>query len=72
MRELSVKINLAEQAENAMNPEGTIFGNDVPNCSEEERKVTWMRETRVKLFVQMGLEACRFELDWLLKYAIHA
>ena len=50
-----------------MNPEGTISGNDVPNCSEEERKVTRMRETSFTLFMQMELEACRNELDWIIK-----
>ena len=26
----------------------------------------WMRKTRIKLFMQMGFEACRDDLDWLL------
>ena len=63
---LSVKMNFfIEQGENATNPEGTNSGNDVHCCSEEERKIMWMRETRIRLFMQMKLEACRneFRLD---------
>ena len=55
-----------EQGENAMNSKGTIPGTDV--CSEEEQKRAWMRETRIKTFMQMELEACRDELDWLIRY----
>ena len=36
-------------------------------CSEEERKMMWMRETRINIFTQMELEACRNELGWLIK-----
>ena len=53
-----------EQDENAMNPKGTISDTDV--YSEEERKTAWMRETRIGIFMQMELEACRDELDWLI------
>ena len=34
---------------------------------EEEMKVMWMRETRIRIFMQMGLKACRDKLDWLSK-----
>ena len=27
----------------------------------------WMSETRIRLSMQMELEACRDELDWLIK-----
>ena len=40
-----------------------MSGNDVPNCSEEERKMVYMPETRIRLFMRMELEACRNELD---------
>ena len=53
----------SEQGENAMNPEGTISGIDV--YSEEARKLSWMRETRIRLFIQRELCACRDEIDWL-------
>ena len=66
MRILSVKKNFfVVQSENAMKPEGTISGNDVYYCSEEERKVSWMSETRITISVQAELKACRDELDWV-------
>ena len=46
-----------------MNPEeGTSsyskdFGGSV--CSLEEKKLTWMRKTRIRLFMRMQLMACR-------------
>ena len=49
-----IKIDFAEQDVKAK-------GFDV--CSEEERKMVWMRETRIKIFMQMELEACWDELD---------
>ena len=53
-----------EQGENAINSKGIISGTDV--CSEEEGKMTWMRETRIRISMQMELKACRDELDWLI------
>ena len=51
----------------AMYPkEGTSSGGDsseVPTCSEEERKLTWMRDTRTRLFMQMELMACKDKSD---------
>ena len=65
-REVSFKMNFfIEQDENVMNPKRTIPGTDV--CSEEEQKMAWMRETRIGIFMQMKLEACRNELDWLIR-----
>ena len=55
-----------EQDENAMNPKGKIPGTNI--CSEEERKMAWMRETTIRTFMQMELKACRDELDWLIRY----
>ena len=26
----------------------------------------WMQETRIRLFMQMELEACRDQIDWLI------
>ena len=34
---------------------------------EEKRKLMWVRETRVRLFKQMELQACRDGCRWLLK-----
>ena len=28
--------------------------------------MTWMRETRIRMFMQMELDACRDEFDWLI------
>ena len=42
-----------------MNPEEeSISGDDVHYWSEEDRKMVWMRETRIRTFMQMELEAC--------------
>ena len=61
---LSAKRNFfVEQDENATNPEGSTSGNDVLNCSEEERKMLCRREANIRVFMQMELEACRNELD---------
>ena len=48
-----------------MSSEGTIPGTHV--CSEEEQKRAWMRETRIRTFMQVELETCRDELDWLIR-----
>ena len=65
VKNLSVKMNFfVEQDENAMNSEGAFSRNNVLNCSEEERKMMWMRETRIRTFMQIELEACRNELEW--------
>ena len=65
-------MNFFEQGENAMNPEGSIYGNDIHSLFmftivQEERKMTWIRETRIRLFMQMELEVCRNELDWIAR-----
>ena len=52
------RINFAEQGVNA---KGIGVG------SEEGRKMIWMRETRIRHFMQMELEAYRDKLDWLLR-----
>ena len=50
-----------------MNPEeGTSSGGngfDVHICSEEERRMPWMRDTKIRLFMQMEVVACRDEPD---------
>ena len=50
-----------------MNPEGLISGNIVSNYSVEERKIVRTRETKIRLIMQMKLEECKKELDWLLR-----
>ena len=56
------QINFFGQGENAMNSEGGISGDNVYYCSEEDRKMAWMREKRIKLFMRMELDSCRNEL----------
>ena len=58
-REIAViKTSFAEQDVNAK---------VIDVCSKEEWKMIWMRETRIRFFMQMELEACRNELDWVLR-----
>ena len=56
------QINFFEQGENAMNSDGGISGDNVYYCSEEDGKMAWMREKRIKLFMRMELDSCRNEL----------
>ena len=58
-----------EQGENAMNPEGAISGIDV--YSEEARKLSWTRVTRIRLFMKMELEACRNDLTCMVARIRH-
>ena len=39
-------------------------------CSEEEMKLTWMHDTRIRMFMHMELLACRDELNWIIKRPI--
>ena len=55
-------MDLIEEGVNAMNPKGTTSENkDSLIYSEEELKLSWMRETRIRTFMQMELETCRDE-----------
>ena len=49
---------------NLFKEQGEIPGSDV--CSEEQ-KMTWMRETRNRIYMQMGLEACLDEIGWMIR-----
>ena len=61
-------MNFFEQSVYAMNPEDeSISRDDVQYWSEEVRKMAWMRETRIRTFMQMELETCWDELDWLIR-----
>ena len=60
-------MNFFEQGGNAMNPEETISGNYVHWGSEEGRKITWMREMRIRPFMLIELENCRNELRWMIR-----
>ena len=44
-------MNLFEQGEITMDPEEAISGDDVYYCSEEARKMAWIREKRIKIFM---------------------
>ena len=78
VREKFDENDFIEHGVTAMNPEdGTRSGGkgiNAPICLKEERKLTWMRDTRTGLFVQMELMACRDESDWLIRcyhYAVN-
>ena len=34
--------------------------------SEEHKKMTWMREARKRTFMQLELEACQEEINWMI------
>ena len=59
-------MNFFEQSEYAMNSEESISEDDVHYPSEEDRNMALMRETKIRTFMQMKLEACGDELDWLI------
>ena len=62
------QINFFEQGGNAMSPEETTSSeHDVHYWSEGDRKMAWMREKRIKLFMEMELDNCRNELVWLIR-----
>ena len=54
-----------EKDGNAMNLEDTISGG-VHKWSENT-KMAWMCETRIRTFMQMELEACLDEVDWMAR-----
>ena len=41
-------------------------GEDALYCSEKQL-MTWMRETKIRTFMQMELEACLDEIDWMIR-----
>ena len=47
-----------------MNREKTISGDYAHNLSEEDTKMSWIRETRIRTFIQLELKACLDEIDW--------
>ena len=64
-----MKNTFTDQGTTALNPEeGTSSGGQgvkVPIHSEEERKLTWMYDTRIGSFMQMELMAFKDELNSL-------
>ena len=54
-----------EKGENALNREEANSGDDAHYCSEEH-KMAWMRETRIRTFMQLELEACLDEINWMI------
>ena len=54
-RMMSVKINFIEKGGNALNRKETISGDDAHYWSEEDTKMVWIRETRIRVFIQMEL-----------------
>ena len=70
-----VKMNFTEHGITSMNREETNSGSeriDAPISLEGKRKLSWMQDTRVRLFIQMKLLACRDELDWMIKGQYYA
>ena len=53
---------LIEKGGNALNREKTTH--DAHYCSEEHT-MAWMRETRIRTFMQLELEACLDEINWI-------
>ena len=53
--------------EYTMYSEKSISGNDVHYCSQKKRKMAWMRETRIRTFMQLELKACLDEIDWMIR-----
>ena len=60
-------MNFFDRGESAMNPEESTSGDDVHYWSEEDRKMAWMREIRIRIYMPMELKACWDELDWLMR-----
>ena len=56
-------MNFFEQSEYTMYSEEFISGDDVHYCSEEEGKMTWMRETRIRIYMPIEFKACLDEVD---------
>ena len=46
--------------------ENNIFEEDA-QYSEEYEKMLWMREARIRTFMQLELEACQEEIVWMIK-----
>ena len=66
-----MKVSLNEHGVTVINlEEGTSSGGehvDTPLCLDEERELTWMRDTKIMLLLQMELMACRDDSDWLIR-----
>ena len=43
-----------------------IFEDDTQFYSEEEAKMVWMGETSIRTFIQLDLEACLEEINWMI------
>ena len=68
-RKTSVRqVDFFKQGENTMDSEGTITEDDDDYyCPEEDRKIAWMREKRIKIIMKMELDNSRDELGWLIR-----
>ena len=47
-------------------------GDDAHYWADEDTKMAWTRETKVMIFMQMELEACLDEVDWMVRCHNHA
>ena len=43
-----------------------IFEEDA-QCSEEYKQMTWMREARIRMIIQLELESCLEEINWNIR-----
>ena len=67
-RVLSVKMNFfIEKDGNALNRKETVFGDGAHYWSDEDTKMAWMRKTRIRTYMQMELEACLDDIDWMVR-----
>ena len=57
----SVKMNFSiEKAGNDISKDDAQF------YSEDDAKMMWMREARIRTFMQLELEACLEEINWMI------
>ena len=46
---------------------GNNFSGEDAQYSEEHKKMTWMREARIRTFMQLELESCLEEINWMIR-----
>ena len=59
-RVLSVKMNFFVDREE-------IFSGNYAHCCSEEHKMAWVRETRIRTFMQLELKACVAKINWMIR-----
>ena len=46
---------------------GFFFSEEDAHYSEEYEKILWLREARIRTFMQFELEACQEEIVWMIR-----